>query len=93
MNEKDTTSRDVEARIIRLKLVDGTLVNGQVNINRDKGKGYDRLSDLITNNREPFLVMYNVTAHPGHIDNPIHYKTLFINKIHIIWAEPDEDQR
>lgn len=91
MNGKDTTGRDVEARIIRLKLVDGTLVNGQVNIKRDKG--YDRLSDLITNNSEPFLVMYNVTTHPGHIDNPIHYKTLFINKIHIIWAEPDEDQR
>ncbi|MBC8441518.1 MAG: hypothetical protein H8D87_17755 [Deltaproteobacteria bacterium] len=91
MNGKDTTGRDVEARIIRLKLVDGTLVNGQINIKRDKG--YDRLSDLITNNSEPFLVMYNVTAHPGHIDNPIHYKTLFINKIHIIWAEPDEEQR
>ena len=91
MSGKDTTSRDVETRIIRLKLVDGTLVNGYININRDKG--YDRLSDLITNNSEPFLVMYNVTAHPGHIDNPIHYKTLFINKIHIIWAEPDEDQR
>ena len=91
MGEKDNTVKETRTRIVRLKLVDGTLVNGQVNINRDKG--YDRLSDLITNNREPFVVMYNVTAHPGHIDNPIHYKTLFINKIHIIWAEPDEDQR
>ena len=90
MSGKDTTGRSVEARIIRLKLIDGTLVNGQVNIKRNAG--YDRLSDLITNDGEPFLVMYNVTAHPGHIDNPIQYKTLFINKIHIIWAEPDEDQ-
>jgi tartrate dehydratase beta subunit/fumarate hydratase class I family protein len=80
----------MKARIIRLKLADGTLVNGQININRDQN--YDRVSDLITNNNEPFLILYNVTAHPGNIDNPIRYKTLFINKDHIIWAEPDEDQ-
>jgi DUF4097 and DUF4098 domain-containing protein YvlB len=90
MSEKDAKNKNVKPRIIRLKLVDGTLVNGQVNINRDQG--YDRVSDLLTNNRESFLILYNVTAHPGNIDNPIRYKTLFINKDHIIWAEPDEDQ-
>ena len=91
MSKKDTTGKDVKARIIRLRLVDGTLVNGQININRDQG--YDRLSDLVTNHSEPFLILYNVTVHHGNIDNPIKHKTLFINKDHIIWAEPDEDQK
>ena len=91
MNPKDTMPKEVKERIIRLRLVDGTMANGQININRDQG--YDRLSDLIVNNQEPFLVLYNVTVHHGNIDNPIKHKTLFINKNHIVWAEPDEDQK
>jgi len=91
LSENKTTEKTINNRIIRLKLVDGTQVNGQININRDKG--YDRLSDLIANYHEPFLVLYNVTVHLGNIDNPVKYKTLFINKAHIMWAEPDEDQK
>ena len=91
MSNKDITDRDVKARIIRLRLVDGTQVNGQININREQD--YDRLSDLIANDREPFLILYNVMVHHGNIDNPIRHKTLFINKDHILWAEPDEDQK
>jgi hypothetical protein len=87
----DTNNLDVVNRIIRLRLVDGTLVNGQVNIKRSRG--YDRLSDLVADYREPFLVVHNVTVHHGSIDNPVRHKTLFINKDHIIWAEPDEDQK
>ncbi len=82
---------EVSDRIIRLKLVDGTRVNGQVNINRDHG--YDRLSDLVANYREPFLILYNVTVHHESLDNPARHKTLFINKDHILWAEPDEGQK
>ena len=91
MREKDTIKTDVEDRIIRLRLVGGIQVNGQVNINRDQG--YDRVSDLIANYREGFLVLYNVSVLHGNIDNPIKHKTLFINKDHIIWAEPDENQK
>ena len=91
MSNKDITDRDVKARIIRLRLVDGTQVNGQININREQD--YDRLSDLIANDREPFLILYNVMVHHGNIDNPIRHKALFINKDHILWAEPDEDQK
>jgi hypothetical protein len=91
MNKTKSGSPQVNARIIRLKLVDGTLVNGQVNINRDHG--YDRLSDLVANFREPFLILYNVTVHYGTIDNPVKHKTLFVNKDHILWAEPDEEQK
>ena len=82
---------EVNERIIRLKLVDGTRINGQVNINRDHG--YDRLSDLVANYREPFLILYNVTVHQDNLDNPVKHKTFFINKDNILWAEPDEDQK
>ncbi|MFH2059992.1 MAG: hypothetical protein ABIJ59_13945 [Pseudomonadota bacterium] len=91
MSKEQSARQDINARIIRLKLVDGTLVNGQVNINRDHG--YDRLSDLVANFREPFLILYNVTVHYETMDNPVKHKTLFINKDHILWGEPDEDQK
>lgn len=91
MSKKPILNKTVKPRPIRLKLVDGSLMNGHVNLNRDQG--YDRLSDLMTNPKDHFLIMYDVTVHPGSIDNPIRYKTLFINKHHIIWAEPDTDQR
>ncbi len=83
--------KEMNNRIIRIRLVDGSMVNGQVNINRDQG--YDRLSDLVANYREPFLILHNVTVHQKSIDNPIKHKTLFINKDHIIWAEPDDSQK
>ncbi len=90
-NKKATAKKAVNNRIIRIRLVDGSMVNGQVNIGRDQG--YDRLSDLVANYREPFLILYNVTVHMKNLDNPIKHKTLFINKDHIVWAEPDDSQK
>lgn len=91
MDNDQSVNQDVKGRIIRLRMIDGTRINGQVNINRDHG--YDRLSDLVANYREPFLILYNVTVHHDTIDNPVKHKTLFINKDHILWAEPDADQK
>lgn len=91
MSNNDIAGREVKARIIRLRLVDGTQVNGQININREQG--YNRLSDLIANDQGPFLILYNVMVHHSNSDHPISHKTLFINKEHILWAEPDEDQK
>lgn len=86
----ETAGKATKDRLIRLKLVDGTVVSGQVNINREPG--YDRLSDMVVSYREPFLVLFSVTVtHKDH-DAPVKHKTLFINKNHILWAAPDEDQ-
>ena len=41
----ETKVRIMEYRIIRIKLVDGTIIHGQVNINQEEG--YDRVSDLL----------------------------------------------
>ena len=42
-----------ESRTIRIKLVDGTKINGQVNIK--SGAGHDRVSDLIRETKDMFL--------------------------------------
>ncbi len=84
-------SNNIDSRIIRLKLVDGTTVNGQVNIN--KNPGYDRLSDLVGSKQEDFLVLYGATSYHKEIEEPVKHKALFVNKNHILWASPDEDQK
>ncbi len=89
--EKDTSQSSTNDRIVRVRLIDGTQVNGQVNI--DRAKGYDRLSDLMSDTDEPFLILHHVTIHQSSLDNPIRHKTLFVNKQHVIWAEPDQDQK
>lgn len=73
----------LDSRIIRLKLVDGTMINGQVNFNKDPK--YDRLSDLVSSEKEPFLILFTATIHQIDLDNPVKHKTLFVNKNHIIW--------
>ncbi len=80
----------IESRIIRMRLIDGTQVNGQVNLNRNTD--YDRLSDLICNNRDSFLILFKATSHHKDMDDPVRHETLFVNKSHIIWASPDQDQ-
>jgi hypothetical protein len=89
--DKNIPYKEIKDRIIRIKLVDGSQVNGQVNLNRDPQ--YDRLSDLIASEREPFLILFNATIHQADFDSPVKYETLFINKAHIIWASPEEDQK
>lgn len=91
MGKDHSGNRQIHGRIVRLKLVDGTLVNGQVNI--DRVEGYDRLSDLISSRQEPFLILFDVTLYRTTLENPEKLKALFVNKNHIIWAEPDEDQK
>jgi len=83
-------NKKIEARIVRLKLIDGTRISGQINIKR--GSGFDRVSDLFTSSQEPFLVLIDATAYEAGIEKPVKHKTLFVNKNHIIWAVPEESQ-
>ncbi len=84
-------SKEVENRTIRIKLVDGTLINGQVNIGRDPS--HDRLSDLLGNHKDPFMIVYNAILYETGLDNPVKHKTIFINKGQIMYATPDDDQK
>lgn len=91
MGEEKSYTRKIQGRIVRLKLVDGTLVNGQVNLLRQEG--YERVSDLVSISQEPFLILFDVTLYGLTLENPEKRKTLFVNKNHIIWIEPDEEQK
>ncbi|MFH1152406.1 MAG: hypothetical protein V1793_01200 [Pseudomonadota bacterium] len=83
-------TREINSRTLRMKLIDGSLISGQVNIKR--APGFERVSDMVTESSDRFLVLFSVTVR--HEDNvqPTQYNTLFINRDHILWAAPDEDQ-
>ena len=83
--------KDLNTRTIRVTLVDGTQINASVNL--DRQPGYSRLSDLISSDREPFLVLMNSTLYKEGLENPTKYETLFVNKDHILWASPEDQQR
>jgi hypothetical protein len=83
--------KDMNTRTIRITLVDGTRISASVNI--DRQPGYSRLSDLISSDREPFLVLINSSVYHSGLDFPEKYETLFVNKDHILWATPEEAQK
>jgi hypothetical protein len=64
---------------ITIKTSDGATVQGQVNISPNQ-----RVSDLFKLDKGPFVVMVNASYSGGT------GKTLFINKEHIIWVEPED---
>ncbi len=80
--------RQIEERVIRIKLTDGTQIHAKINIKRDPG--YDRLSDIVASSKEPFLVLSNATSYHKDFTEPVQHRTLFVNKDHIMWASPDE---
>lgn len=93
-NRTDPAEMDenaVVSRILRLKCSDGSLIRGSVNLNRFE-EGFERASDVVTKNREPFIVMYNVTVDSSDYEKPVRYKSLLVNRSFIIWAVPDEDR-
>ncbi len=88
--EEHEFCKDLNTRTIRVALVDGIQINACVNI--DRQPGYNRLSDLISSDREPFLILMNSTMYKAGLGDPEKYETLFINKEHILWATPEDQQ-
>ncbi len=84
-------AKEVDSRTIRIQLVSGSKISGQINIKRNDG--HDRLSDLISNDIESFLVVFDATLHQADLENPVRHKTMFINKDHIEFATSDDTQR
>ncbi|MDH3357636.1 MAG: hypothetical protein OEM06_09245 [Desulfobacteraceae bacterium] len=77
--EKNAEDYQVEYKNITLKTTDGSTIYGQINIGENK-----RVSDIFTSNESLFVVMVDV-SYKENVG-----KTIFINKRHIVWAEPDE---
>ena len=82
--------KDINSHTIRVTLVDGSQISACVNI--DRQPGYNRLSDLISSDREPFLILMNSTIYKTGLEIPEKHETLFINKDHILWATPEDKQ-
>ena len=77
---EESNAFETDYRSITIRTIDGTSIHGKVNIAPNR-----RVSELFTLQKGPFVVL--VTASYGDVSG----KTLFVNKEHIVWVEPDEE--
>ena len=77
-------TRIKESREVSIKLVDGSLIKGKVNLHHDEHM-IQRVSEIFTQINDPFLVVYDATFE-GKSD-----RVLIINKRNIVWASPEDD--
>jgi hypothetical protein len=77
--ENDRNGYVTDYRTITIKTTDGSTINGKVNLTSKQ-----RVSDLFTQEGARFLIMVDAVTKDGT------GKILFINKEHIVWAEPEE---
>lgn len=73
------TSYETDYRTVTIKTIEGSTVHGRVNISPNQ-----RISDLLTLHKGPFLVVVEANY------QDVKGKTLFINKGHIVWIEPED---
>ena len=66
-------------KLISVKTVDGSIIEGKVNI---AGKG--RVSELFTGSDRPFIVLVDAKLKGGGASE------LFINKQYIVWVKPKD---
>jgi hypothetical protein len=76
-------TRKVEARLVTIKLVDGSLVNGKINLHRSDVE-IQRVSELFTRVADPFIVVFDATAEGKS------GRVLILNKRNIIWITPED---
>lgn len=73
-----------ENRCVLLKLTDGTIIKGNINLSSE-AVPMDRVSDLLVKGENKFLVLYNATV-PGYND-----KEIIVNKSQIVWILEEKD--
>ena len=76
--------RKLDSRNVILKLVDGSMVKGKINLHHDEAV-IQRVSDIFTRIADPFIVVFDATVE-GEVG-----KVLIINKRNVIWASPVDD--
>jgi hypothetical protein len=75
-------SRRRKFRGVTLKLTDGSVLRGQVNLYYEEIE-LNRVSDLFTKHMDPFLVLFDV-AMEGKTE-----QVFIVNKQNIVWVTPD----
>ena len=78
---KSRIYQNAEYRSITIKTTDGSTIHGKVNLANKQ-----RVSDLFTKATTQFLIMVEVMSKESK------GKVMFINKEHIVWAEPEEEE-
>ncbi len=77
--EKASKAYRTEMRNIVIRTADGSTIRGKMNLGVK-----ERASDLFTRSESPFIIVTDAHHKEGT------GKTLFVNKSHIVWAEPDD---
>jgi hypothetical protein len=77
-------SRRIEARKVSIKMVDGSLVQGKVNLLHDDAV-VQRVSDIFTKLTDPFIVVFDATAEGKS------GRVLILNKRNVAWVSPEDD--
>ena len=77
-------SRRIEARKITIKMVDGSLVQGKINLLSDEAV-VQRVSDIFTKLTDPFIVVFDATAEGKS------GRVLIMNKNNIAWVSPEDE--
>ncbi|MDD2902135.1 MAG: hypothetical protein PHU44_06835 [Syntrophales bacterium] len=76
-------SRKREPRTVTMKLTDGSLIRGQVNLYHEE-MVLNRVSDLFTRDKDPFVVVF------GALMEGLTNQVLIVNKQNIIWIAPED---
>jgi hypothetical protein len=77
-------SRRMEPRKVTIKLVDGSLIQGKVNVLHNE-EVVQRVSDIFTKLSDPFIVVFDAIAE-GKTG-----RVLILNKRTVAWVSPEED--
>jgi hypothetical protein len=77
-------SRRIDGRKVSIKMVDGSLVQGQVNVYHDE-ETVQRVSEIFTKLTDPFVVVFDATAEGKS------GRVLILNKRNIAWVSPEDD--
>jgi hypothetical protein len=77
-------TRRIEARKVTIKMVDGSLVQGKVNL-LNAEEVVQRVSDIFTKLTDPFIVVFDATAEGKS------GRVLILNKRNVTWVSPEDD--
>jgi hypothetical protein len=75
----------LEARKVTIKLMDGSLVKGKINLHKHKDESIiQRESEMFTKHQDPFVVVFEVTF------QGVPNRVVIINKRNILWVTPED---
>jgi hypothetical protein len=77
-------SRRMDSRKVTVKLVDGSLIQGKINLHHDEAV-IQRVSDVFTKITDPFIVVFDATAEGKS------GRVLILNKRNVAWVSPEDE--